>query len=358
MMVAAHKMAWLTANLLAGALALVAGAGVQDASGMGGVARVRVLVDPWALQAGAAQTPEAVPHPSPSTAKGWSTRIDEAQRAPNPHGTNDGCDHCHAAKDGAYARPPLETVDATCLGCHDGRRATSEAHPIARPAAGPNLRLPAGWPALDGKLTCLTCHDVLPGCRQEKPLPGARRFLRDIGAARSSEAGLSAFCAACHVPEAHARPNPHRMTAAGERPRAEACAQCHDRSLDVEGGLASMERSGRARLRADEATLCGACHTSHADYFPSGHIGAKATEGVRSALARPVRAGEASRTLADWLPLSAEGTVVCSTCHNPHERGVFPEGSVLARGALETSVDRAGSILRLSRGDFCIACHP
>jgi len=73
----------------------------------------------------------------------------------------------------------------------------------------------------------------------------------------------------------------------------------------------------------------------------------------------PARIAEARRSGAtpQQLPLGPRDTIVCSTCHNPHERGVFPEDSMLAAGA---SVWRPGEQGRKLRGrgeDICSGCH-
>jgi hypothetical protein len=55
------------------------------------------------------------------------------------------------------------------------------------------------------------------------------------------------------------------------------------------------------------------------------------------------------------LPLGADGTMSCSTCHNPHERGVLPESNPLSSGA-ESAPIRFHR-LRMPAQELCKACH-
>ena len=51
-----------------------------------------------------------------------------------------------------------------------------------------------------------------------------------------------------------------------------------------------------------------------------------------------------------------KGQMVCSTCHNPHQSGVFPRGSVLAFRAMKTNNE--GKLVSPVRGQlWCRHCH-
>ncbi len=54
------------------------------------------------------------------------------------------------------------------------------------------------------------------------------------------------------------------------------------------------------------------------------------------------------------LPLS-DGNVACYSCHNPHQAGLFPPGSVL--DARATVPIDAAVALRMNSMELCIACH-
>jgi hypothetical protein len=283
--------------------------------------------------------------------------------APNPHISRDLCHQCHVGSTDPPVAAPAGNLDASCLACHDGRRAKSEPHPIGVAATGRGTRVPSDWPTDAGKLTCLTCHDVLPWCRGETAAAAARpNLLRPVPPAvdahrspRPGESASLAFCATCHDAGAFARFNPHRTHDAKGDLVLTGCGVCHEASFDAAAALPAGQRTGRSQLRAAETTLCGSCHSTHEDYFVPGHIGAKASANVLAALGRPNGAGD--RTLMNLLPLQDGAVVTCSTCHNPHERGVFPSQADLAQGALPAASAPQGSILRLSRGELCIACH-
>lgn len=257
----------------------------------------------------------------------------------NPHWRADQCSSCHAQAPGSI---PHERVDAICLKCHDGTHASAESHPVGRPAKGPNLRLPAGWPLVDQRLSCLTCHDVLRHCDKSATRPADNiSFLRGEPTTQPF-----AFCNRCHVGEPSWRINPHNNLDPAGAVNRDSCRFCHEASIsDARDGL----RHGQPHLRKEGQALCLACHVKHWDYLPAGHPGHELTDEIRDRLRA---AGRADPTAA--LPLAGD-RVTCYTCHNPHQRGLFPPDSPL--GALaDGSADRS---VRLRR-DFrrlCTVCH-
>ncbi len=281
---------------------------------------------------------------SPAAVGAGAAPGDSSKRmtAPNPHWTEDGCVVCHGPRAEGSMRMDRATVDEMCLKCHDGMLASAEVHPMGRPVTGPQTVLPAGWPANDNRLSCLTCHDVLPGCRTD-----ARRPPTNPALLRGDLlGGLDRFCAKCHVATPHGLDTPHVMVTAGGTVDGHACRRCHDATLDPVKAALQKSHTGEARLRSDEVTLCGSCHTRHEDWFSPGHIGARPSEEILKNMA-----------VSD-LPPGRDGTVVCSTCHNPHQRGLFAENSLLGRGARDANATTRTFALRLERGSICAACHP
>jgi len=57
------------------------------------------------------------------------------------------------------------------------------------------------------------------------------------------------------------------------------------------------------------------------------------------------------------LPLGRGDRIVCSTCHNPHQEGVFLKGNVLSYGALPGTRRAERLPLRGVGKDICIGCH-
>lgn len=271
-----------------------------------------------------------------------------SEQASNPHWSAAGCVHCHGGDGGKVKPIPPAGIDSLCVSCHNGRRAKAERHPISRMFESPQVRLPDGWPAHDRVLGCATCHDIRSACDQALPRPTVNpMFLRGYDGGR-----LQDFCANCHVADAqHGLYNPHLMLTLDHTPIEQSCFYCHTHSFDLSR---RTERSGRPMLRTGEPGLCLACHREHVDYFEPGHLGAKPSATMQATLAEfeKVRLG-----VAGGLPLTTEGAIVCTTCHNPHQAGLFPADSVLSFGSMPLDAERSGSGLRWRGAELCVACH-
>ena len=48
-------------------------------------------------------------------------------------------------------------------------------------------------------------------------------------------------------------------------------------------------------------------------------------------------------------------TLICTSCHNPHQKGVFPPGSELGKDAMEIKGDRVISKIQVPQ--MCLRCH-
>jgi hypothetical protein len=304
-----------------------------------------------AAQPAAPSTTPAAQEASATARPAGITPAAPVAKAPNPHWSRTGCQHCHVLA-GEQARPiPVQKIEGICVKCHDGRRAPAEPHPVGRPFGG--MTSPPGWPAPDNTLTCITCHDVHPNQDYYAPRPPQNpMFLRGY------TGSLRAFCGQCHpgstAPE-H-RYNPHVVQVENGQVVEKSCAFCHTKPLP---SGAQAVRTGQPALRADPISLCIGCHRSHPEWSPRSHIGAKirprnlaamnafaAAHGLTPPDARPA---------AGFLPLAGGNTLMCATCHNPHEQGVFPPGSPLAAGAVQP--DHLVPQLRGLRSNLCGACH-
>lgn len=271
--------------------------------------------------------------------------------ASNPHWTSTGCSACHASDAGSVSSRPPDLSDALCIRCHDGKHAKAEDHPVGRSFNRADIRLPDGFPAADNKLTCLTCHDVLTACRLEKPSPSTNPMMLRGQVAFRTEA----YCTQCHIPDTHRKHNPHQMLHADGTPGESACLACHsDPTPD-----ARSERTNLANLRLAEPDLCLGCHATHMDFFEPGHTGAAVTDAILAAMLQTdQRANLAKTNHPQLLPLSPQRRITCSTCHNPHQAGVFESGSVLDRGAMPWPKPTTDPVpLRLQGRELCNACH-
>jgi cytochrome c peroxidase len=145
---------------------------------------------------------------------------------------------------------------------------------------------------------------------------------------------------------------------------AERCLACHSELPDRK----ARARTGQPVLRAGEIQICRACHAKHQDQFNPGHLGAKVKPEMLAfirareivGLAAPPGPGLVAQLKAagekpTLMPLSADGTITCTTCHNPHQAGVFPPGTPLAYRPMRVTGGHAVSPVR---GDqWCNHCH-
>jgi predicted CXXCH cytochrome family protein len=282
----------------------------------------------------------------------------------NPHFAKDTCNTCHVIKDN-HPEPIADGLSSTkCLSCHDGTKATDEPHPIDRPLTA-TLNNP-NWPLLDGKLQCITCHDVRQQCDPAADpaidLTNTNpNFLRIITDAADQP---KPFCASCHPPQQSQRFNPHMMLAADHKPIEERCQICHAQPMDRK----ATTRSGDPQLRDDQVKLCRSCHPHHKDISRTGHV----LTPIKPQMLAYMRAREitglvvmpspdmvqqllAQKAQPTLMVPDARGVIVCSTCHNPHQQGLFTPGCVLDDRALRLV---GGHLMTSTRGaTFCNHCH-
>jgi predicted CXXCH cytochrome family protein len=284
----------------------------------------------------------------------------ETAPARNPHWQKDGCADCHTMAGGK----PLPIADAqataVCIRCHDGEHARGEVHPIGRKPDPAKFADP-GWPLANGTVACITCHDMRPACSvtaqkgEEETL-----FLRGV----KEEQDIANVCANCHRPERMPKYNPHVMLAADGQAQTDHCLTCHDKPMD----RTTMKRSGNPSLRVDQVTLCRSCHPHHHDISPKGHVGTT----IKPEMLAYIRGREisglltppskhlldelaAAKAAPSFMVPDHDGRVVCSTCHNPHQRGLFPLGSQLGYREMTVSNGKAYSPVRGEQ--FCMHCH-
>lgn len=283
----------------------------------------------------------------------------------NPHWKADRCGSCHTMADGRPRPIPPGAVDAICLDCHDGKRGRRERHPMGRTFSGRQTVRPEGWPLENGRLICATCHEMILACQLDA---AARRDNGDF--LRGFERGsLLGFCERCHVSEEHRPYRVHSMVGKDGGLIEPTCRFCHQGLLDQRG---RMVRMNDPALRSDPITMCASCHVEHRDWFSPGHIGVRVKPEMKAYMAAmDIAAGQPERRPTETqirealrtrrepvrLPLSDGDTVVCSTCHNPHQAGLFPAGSVLAYGAMQSEAKEESRRLRGLGRELCIGCH-
>lgn len=277
----------------------------------------------------------------------------------NPHWAKDACGACHVMQDRRPIRMVTDSVDQLCLSCHDGVKAKRESHPVGRLAVVRDVEVPRDWPLADGRLACLTCHDVKRHCTTTAARPSVNPAL--LRAHQPDEP--MHFCTQCHKADASWRMSPHKNLDEAGRIVESSCNFCHTQAP----ALASEGiRRGSPMLHTDDAQLCLTCHTRHWDVSPLGHVDRPVPDEIRRAMvARELTINRDQEN--DSLPGSANldrepatlplarGRVTCYTCHNPHQAGLFPQRTPL--GAISTEKDDAHAALRVSSMELCLACH-
>ena len=287
-----------------------------------------------------------------------------AQKAPNPHWKRDACGQCHKIENGKHLAITPAAADELCLSCHDGRKAAYEFHPIGRAFDGQKYTKPKAWPLVDNRLGCLTCHDMSGGCSPTLEKPGLNRmFLRDFQAGRKQS---QPFCRNCHQASAYKKIDPHTMLLPDKNEVIEEkCLFCHSKTMDRK----AVARTGDSDLKSAQETLCKDCHPQHKDPMQQGHLGLPITPQMQAGMyAREVIGLSAQLNPAMVAQIQAAGTkptlmvpdkdgrMTCSTCHNPHQAGVFPRTSVLAYRAMQVS-DKGHLVSPVRGKGWCRHCH-
>ena len=284
--------------------------------------------------------------------------------AGNPHWRLDRCAACHQMSSGVAAPIASEKIDKLCISCHDGKRSVAEVHPIRRkfnPAEG--VVLPTGFPTFNDELGCNTCHDARFACEVQANIQsGNRLFLRNVGEGNGTE--LS-WCQQCHQEQSYAKINPHLMLNKDGSIIEKKCLICHTKVLDRN----ATQRTLKPELKAEQAMICRDCHARHQDPITQLHVGrqatprqqafmyAKETLGLTSNPSKQqIDAFVAQGKQPKLMATNADGKILCSTCHNVHEQGLFKPSSEL--DYLSMPLDKQGKLFSPVRDpSFCRHCH-
>ena len=247
-----------------------------------------------------------------------------------------GCDFCHDTSKPRWSSDLHlleEESGALCLMCH--QFGTSH-HPSGFvPSKTKYVNPQQEFPLYEGKFECLTCHDPHGGPEfTETPMllrGGPYKDRWDI-------------CFRCHYKESYAKINPHQMLDEKREVRLiddkPVCLLCHAVEPNPK-----TDRPEDIRLRADVGFLCWRCHSSMTGEFFDHHF----LQRFSKATVKNLRNAEKKHDVI--LPLDARKRLTCSTCHNPHQKGVVLNNAA-RKGASEPQR------LRLQKQELCLACHP
>jgi len=185
----------------------------------------------------------------------------------------------------------------------------------------------------DGKVTCLTCHDIYLQC-QERTFD--KISLRGVPYRKATD-----FCFKCHDQKSYVMFDPHEQLDKKGDIVTDKCLYCHAEEPDE--NLAYPEDP---KLIGGLEILCVRCHFHLARQMLSGRF-SHMTRPSAKTVATMKKMEEELRIV---LPLDAEGKTTCATCHNPHDKGFISAESPAATGA--------GSKYRLRLPEPpCIECH-
>jgi len=142
----------------------------------------------------------------------------------NPHWAGIFCFYCHDEEPKVEEDPLNLKFNgdrvAICIQCHNNRRARADNHPVnIRPSEGKGVKLDERFPLNDGKVTCVTCHDIRARCEWVGSRP---KFLRGGPYENRVDA-----CLECHQKDSYRAVNPHEQIDEHGRLRKDRCTYCH-----------------------------------------------------------------------------------------------------------------------------------
>lgn len=259
-----------------------------------------------------------------------------AQKIVDPHWTGKHCTECHVAAKSPELRFNGDVVQL-CNRCHliDPPVCTKVHTENSILPDFMKKNIPADWPLVDSKITCLTCHAIrLQMHANAKAKTENRDFLRS-----NEPEDFSGFCFNCHQKERFQKINPHKEDGNGDTSGRAVCSRCH-----TEGLASGFEVCFESSVKTKSPSLCIGCHGN----LTQEHI-AHVKLG-RDKLSAHAEALQKLEQKGVELPL-ADGRMHCATCHNQHPQGIIGRKEAAA-GAGEEYLLRTPST-----HDLCVVCH-
>ncbi|GBE05602.1 MAG TPA: hypothetical protein ENH31_07770 [Nitrospirae bacterium] len=263
------------------------------------------------------------------------TAVETLPETTDVHYTGKYCPECHEKVPKKGGKKFLKFAgDYTQLcRCH-GYTPGTYIHPVnIVPSDEKKKVIPKDLPLEDGKLTCLTCHDISMQCEGKDRLKVLnKRFLRGAPFAKRTD-----LCFRCHDERKYKMLDPHNQLTKNGDIVVEKCLYCH-----VEKPDEKHARFKDVKLVGNLEVLCQRCHGERDHPANADHLRKPSAMTLKV-----MKQGEKQFNIV--LPLD-NGKITCVTCHNPHEKGVIPAARKGAKGADEKYR------LRLP-GRMCMACH-
>ena len=180
-----------------------------------------------------------------------------------------------------------------------------------------------------GEIDCQTCH----GIKDIKDIPFDEVDKKADNFHRGGPyQQLTDFCYNCHKKKDYQPPNIHKLLDKNGKYDKKACEYCHKKAPDPTKDIALKD----LKFRLPPQKICFGCH------LKTPHLNAlehqvKVDEKMRK------RIKQAEQKLNVILPLDSDGKVMCTTCHNPHEKGVIRETKPAGKQVADVSLDEGVS---------------
>jgi len=272
----------------------------------------------------------------PADVRGAFLSFAAKSTATYPHGNRAACRVCHVRDKFSAREVAFTEADPTarCTRCHDAEH--GGIHP---PVAKPSERTyPMDFLAYpldkEGRLTCSTCHDHVCAGR---PDPRNPRFLRGGPYLSTKE-----FCDRCHPKAGAGSINPHDQVDEKGGIVTATCAFCHRTIPDAQNAQEIFGGPKDLLVVRSSVELCARCHELR-PHPERNHI-------VELSDAKAMSLAMYEKRHKVKLPLEEERRITCTTCHNPHDKGVLRGEAAL--GAGEPHRWRVPSF-----GELCTPCH-
>jgi predicted CXXCH cytochrome family protein len=257
----------------------------------------------------------------------------------NPHWRNVMCVTCHVGKPEKGAPNLLMSgdVNSLCIRCHNAEVAKAFLHPVdCEPSE--NVHIPDDLPLSEGKITCQTCHK---SSLQETGEDISIALRSNSAFLRHDDMSPAEFCYECHILEIFSKVNVHEQLTENGDIRTNMCSGCHYVMPEDDG-----DPTLTTGWDVDPKEFCLLCHRKGI-YTKNHPAGPHLVEPSRDTLYTLL---DAESRIGAPLPLF-EDRITCSTCHDPHQKGVLKSHS-----NIDIASGKRG-VRAMYREILCTGCH-